>query len=935
MTDTEKNRVVTFSFCQPFIDSLAEYLDAEYVRSGKDFSRLALVFGGKRPEFFLKRALAQKFKTAFIPPKFFTIDTFIGYVLGKTDVIERGTELDQCYEIFRLATQLVPDILKDRASFAQFLPWASEILHFIEQLDLEMVENSVLNNVKAQAQIGYDVPESINRLLQSIVTLRQAVHRDMSEKKKYYRGFQYLRAAHIIPGTDFPEFDEIWFCNVFYLNRAEEAIMKDLLGREKARVIVQGDERKWPVLERITRSFQCPIREGEVVPSPAFDLKLYCGFDLHSQIGLVRELLKSINEPEETVIVLPEADHVIPLLSETAAHLKNFNVSMGYPLKRSSLYSLFVQVFQAQLSRKGGCYYTKDYLKVLRHPLVKNLRLSGSPAVTRVLVHKLEEILTGQHETPISGLLFVPLADVEGSGELYDLTLATLAGMGIVVTKADLHRAMAALHEGLFTLWETLEHFSGFCAALETFLDLLIRASALSHYPLNLKIAGKMYDIVDEIRQAVFAGEPFPAEDLFKIFSRKIEREIIAFSGSPLKGLQILGLFETRALNFKHVIVMDVNEGALPHVNLYEPLIPREVMISLNLDRLEQEEEIQRYQFMRLISSAKTVHLVYQESRDKERSRFVEELIWDAEKKSGQRGGFPVLTPGFRVDAVSGRKAVVKTPEMITLLRGMSYSASSVNAYLRNPMDFYLNYVLGLREKEDLLDEPENRQVGTFVHALLEETFKKFIGKRPALSASFQKYFKESFNDLFEKTFARSMKADAFLLKAVLETRLELFLRNEAENPERRVKEILFIEKRFADTITLPCGAFPFVCRLDRVDRLEDGTVMILDYKTGGADPLPRGLEVIERMSLSRQTIYENVRSFQLPLYFYYLQKYFPGEKLNAAFYNLRTLELSPLIRRSSVDDYDRINQGFLRVLDFVLAEILNADVPFVHDPYC
>ena len=146
-----------------------------------------------------------------------------------------------------------------------------------------------------------------------------------------------------------------------------------------------------------------------------------------------------------------------------------------------------------------------------------------------------------------------------------------------------------------------------------------------------------MYDIVDEIRQAVFSEEPFPVEDLFKIFSEKIEREIVAFSGSPLKGLQILGLFETRALNFKHVIVMDVNEGVLPHVNLYEPLIPREVMISLNLDRLEQEEEIQRYQFMRLISSAKTVHLVYQESRDKERSRFVEELIWDAEKKCGQR----------------------------------------------------------------------------------------------------------------------------------------------------------------------------------------------------------------------------------------------------------------------------------------------------------
>ena len=256
--------------------------------------------------------------------------------------------------------------------------------------------------------------------------------------------------------------------------------MRNLLARKKARVIVQGDERKWPVLERMTRSFQCPVREGDVVPSPAFDLKLYCGFDLHSQTGLVRELLKDINEPEETVIVLPEADHVIPLLSEIAAHLKDFNVSMGYPLKRSSLYSLFMQVFQAQLSRKEDRYYTKDYLKVLRHPLVKNLRLSGSPAVTRILVHKLEEILTGKHETSISGVLFLSLTDVQGADELYDLTRVTLEGMGVAVTKSDLQSVLAALHEGMFALWEDLAHFSGFSDALEAFLDLLIRTSALT-----------------------------------------------------------------------------------------------------------------------------------------------------------------------------------------------------------------------------------------------------------------------------------------------------------------------------------------------------------------------------------------------------------------------------------------------------------------------
>ena len=107
------------------------------------------------------------------------------------------------------------------------------------------------------------------------------------------------------------------------------------------------------------------------------------------------------------------------------------------------------------------------------------------------------------------------------------------------------------------------------------------------------------------------------ARRMFKIFDAKISGELVKFHGSPLKGLQILGLLETRSLNFENVIVLDVNEGVLPRLNIYAYLIPREVMISLGLDQMELEEEIQRYQFMRLLSSAKDVHLIYRESKDK------------------------------------------------------------------------------------------------------------------------------------------------------------------------------------------------------------------------------------------------------------------------------------------------------------------------------
>jgi len=88
---------------------------------------------------------------------------------------------------------------------------------------------------------------------------------------------------------------------------------------------------------------------------------------------------------------VPHPDNIIPLLSEISAYVNDFNISMGYPLKRSSLYSLFEFIFNAQLSKKEGAYYAKDYLKVLRHPLVKILNLLNNETVTRVLIHKIEE----------------------------------------------------------------------------------------------------------------------------------------------------------------------------------------------------------------------------------------------------------------------------------------------------------------------------------------------------------------------------------------------------------------------------------------------------------------------------------------------------------------------------------------------------------------
>lgn len=925
-TTQQTSKVRTLNFGEHFIEHVVDELLKDGSR--RDFSRTAVVFGGKRPSLFVKRELAQRLKVSFYPPRFYSIDELITTIIRKKENFQVANDLDQSYQLYRLTQQHCPRILKGRETFAQFLPWTREILAFIDQLDLEDVSDERLRNIEANAEIGYAVPEDINRLLESIVILRGIYHRYMQETKIYSRGFQYRRAAELVGEARFSEFDEMIFCNFFYFNRSEATVVQNLAERGLARFIFQGDQDRWPNLQHAAKLLGEPIREQN--PRPLnFDLKLYSAFDGHSQVAMAREILKTIPRPDKTVIVLPDPGLIIPLVSEVNPLLNDFNISMGYPLKRSSLYSLLDFIFKAQLSRDENEYYTRDYLRVLRHPLMKNLNLTHGPVVTRVLIHTLEEILTGMSTSEVTGNIFIDLAELFSDDHIFTQAQETLKGMGVAVSLGELKDVLFSLNHLAFSSWEHVGSFADFGSALDHFLRNMVQKSPLRNYPLNLKIVDKVIALQEEIQSVSFQHEHFPQEEIFKIFDAKMEREIVAFSGSPLKGLQILGLFETRALNFEQVIILEANEGVLPRLNVYEPLIPREVMITLNLDRLEQEEEIQRYQFMRLISGAKHVHLIYEENAKKEKSRFVEELVWEQERKHEKIGTVPVTYPGFQVRVANRPVEIVKTPPMLQFLRNHRYSASSINTYLRSPVEFYYRYVLGLGEKENLLEEPENRQVGTFVHDLLEQTFKPFVNKKPVIDAEFKLYFQKVLNERFAATFGKGRTADAFLLKSVLDARLHRFLEHEAQSPERQVAELMYIEKRFDDQLDFSCGKINFSYRVDRVDRMKDGTIMILDYKTGSVDPMPRAIETIENMELTRENIRDQVISFQVPLYFQYLDKIFKDQPINAAYYNLRTLEVNTFVNSKMNFERARINAAFQRALDFILREILDPQVPF------
>jgi hypothetical protein len=259
-------------------------------------------------------------------------------------------------------------------------------------------------------------------------------------------------------------------------------MMKALAECGKARFFFQGDSVQWPVLEAAAKTFGASVAPEKDGP-PAYELFLHAGFDRHSQICALRDVLKTVKDPERTLIVLPDPEAVIPLLSEIASQAAAFNVSMGYPASRSSVAALFDGIFQTQATRKGRRYYVKDYLRVLGHPLIKNISFEGGEAsVTRILIHKIEEAFLGIETTQVSGYLFIALDDIMKDEAIFEAASQMSQRLDASVRPADFKEILETLHAVLFKSWEDVSEPRGFADRLEKLLDLLLSRSYLEKY---------------------------------------------------------------------------------------------------------------------------------------------------------------------------------------------------------------------------------------------------------------------------------------------------------------------------------------------------------------------------------------------------------------------------------------------------------------------
>jgi CRISPR/Cas system-associated exonuclease Cas4 (RecB family) len=906
-------KILNIDVHESIIDFTADYI----FKSNK---KTALVSGGRRPFLFIKKKLAEKQKKAFFPPEFFTNDEFIdGIVFDNTELI-KVSDIEAAFMIFEAVKNESPQLLKDRASFADFMEWSFEILAFIEQLDLENISEDKLKAVKANAEIGYDVPENINNLLKNIFKIRKSFHNSLEKSSKTTKGRSFLKASAAESNLLSGNFDEIILMAPFYLHKVEIEIFKKIYDAGKLTVFIHGNPGKYKILMRLYSAFGEPPPDIEN-KKDEYKLNIYSAFDDQSQGALLKNLIRdySENDLDKTVVIVPDSKMLQSVISEISIVTDQYNISAGYPAKKTPVFSLLNAIIEAQLSRKGQNYYSKDVIKVLTNPLVKNMKFLGERSISSTAVYKIEEALNRDSKSYLSNKMFVSFKEIIGEKQLIDeISLATNEVWEYTAPE-EIIKMLKEIFDVFFISWEKIETLNNLSCILCEFLGKTYSPCVAGNYSLNAEAAELLLSLAKELKFGEVSQAKFQNEDVLNTFKKLIKNKRIALPGSPLKGLQILGLLESRNLSFENVFIVGMTDLVIPAVKKEYSLIPKDIMYALGIEIAKKEFEIQEYHFDRLTTGAKNLNLIYPDNDKDERSRFIESLIWN--KQLENKDINTVKINKFVLSKFSTKQPIkrkyAKTKEIKEYLKNISYTYSKIDAYLSCKLKFYFMYVLLLEERTKVGQELSAGDIGNFVHSFLKNALCEKLDSKKLRTLEFEKEYFKKFEISFDKSPHFKFREDAFMLKEILRYRMKNILHYERL---RSYKNIYGCEKKYFSNIKTVTGeTYKFNCRIDRIDT--DGkNYMIFDYKTDDTSNSIVSNKFFDTMSndFDRQNIKKAISSMQLPLYKNIFEKETGFAVLECGIYDIKKTEIIKFPEKKEI--YDKCIDAVRSLLDEINA---------------
>lgn len=880
----------------------------ELLAQNTDLSAFNIILPGKRPIVFIRQILEENNYSGFLP-NFFTVEELINTIADQQPI--QGIPLWLfSFDVYR-SLNLIP-----RDDFSDFLKWFptlqkdwDDILKFSDSDQAVLQYMFDEERIKEWAQdLGEDDDVPRKKFLnfwQNMNVFLPVLKERLQEKNWATSGMIHEAAKAKIVDFAKNTKEEFIFCGFNAFTPVEEKLVRSLLQWNKAQCFFQADRyyfdderqeagkflrnhKTWKEFDE-NRTFQW-IEDDFNQPKK---IKVYEVSGNVTQTKVLPEIFKEINNKtySNTAVVLLD-ENLLPASLDVMHGVDNLNITMGFPLKNLSFSNAVKRLFylQKQLEKNKSSYYYRDVFPILEE-LPKSVE---DEQVINDFKAKVEE----------RNIVYI-------SNKLLQELLSGLSYFGLLQKAPGTNRYLDMLIE--------------FCQQVKWLEIDDIQYENVSHFENAFRIIKNQltpYNI--EIKM----------ETLEILINQHINSESIDFQGEPLRGLQIMGLLETRLLNFENVILLSVNEGKLPLGNSQNTYIPFDIRRFFDLHTFLENDSIYAYHFYRLIQDAKNVHLLYNALSSGvntgEKSRFITQIEMESSHEIEhliiENSSEPITTKPIEIT----KTQIVQ--ERLQKWKG-KVSASHLTSYLYNPIDFYLSKILNTSETDEIEEELSIKNYGNLVHYSLQEVYEVLKGKvlKESDLKNSVKAIDNYINIAIEKLKHQPEfyeKGMNYIHKAIAKKVIENVLNHDLELIKQGNKlEIVDIERKF-ENIDFPLDGndkISFLGYIDRIDKL-NGTLRIIDYKTAKIKNLTVKIDQDNIDQYFHNS--DRKQALQLCIYHYVVQHLpefwgFPIETGIWSFADAKKGMVSLQFDKGNIDDA-------MKSVKSLILEILNPDINFV-----
>ena len=932
-----------------FTDKLADYIYQHQF----NLQQLTIIVPNERAVKFISASLFEKYQKPIFSPKIITIDKWVRMVCPR-NVVDKTRLLIELYHI-----QSTNPIDQGELSFDQFMTWGQILLQDFDEIDRYLLDHStVFRNLRDIRELeSWNVePENLTITQQKFMAFWEKLpdyytrlNEVLAQKNAVYSGNAYRWLADNI-SIAFPEIklhaEEYLFAGFNALSIAEMSIIKQMRSLFGAHVLIDADryylDQDMHEAGSFLRKFmhelevkELPFITDGLLNQPKSIKIIECA-QYTGQVKIAASILSELSAEElnETLVLLADEGLVIPMLRNIPKIVGKANITLGLPLKSTPAKSWVELLFRIQENKiRFGekVIYFNDLQQFMNHPFVQ----AGSSSAEK------EQMAVLEQQSKKFNRIVQKIENVELSSRLQ--SLLSMVCQDWKKNWLFAIQTIRMVNQDLFTSFPSDQLFER--AVVQSFDSSLI-----------------------ELENIASEGLPEMGLKSFGlVFKNHAYTRNIAYHGNPIEGLQIMGLLETRMLDFNRIIVLGLNEGSMPPSNVIQTFIPIDLRRYLGLPLPRDKQGLFAHHFYRLLHHSNELHITYCSSGESiggaEPSRYILQLEMELARLNNQ---VKITKEHYHIPEEENTilKDEIQKDEFyfkrLDDFFSRPLSASAIKKYLTCPMDFYYRYILEFGEEENIEEEVASNTIGTFIHAVLEELYLPFamfdktgnarLADRKYLTVAAMDDMLQKYEGLIRKQYLTHFENNSSAFetgknlisyKMALELTKKILESEKEEIQSTGISRWIYqLEGLFDTTIEINLNgnkkSLKFKGYVDRIDGVGE-ELRIIDYKSGKVKPgdvsftLGKKGDVKEAFSNSKYGV-------QLALYCILFKEKFGRMPQEASILSLVNVKDGLFSLNSSKLTVQDIVDLFPQLIEQIIAELYDPMIPIRHETeskYC